>query len=308
MAVGFVRSYNEQFKKAGGMRRLESRGRAFRLLARRVLRESSEDDVLGAAAELGYYFLLALFPMLIFLTSLIGFLPDLQRTILEGIRSLAPPDAVKLVNETMSDIVANNGGGLLSVGVLGTLWAASTGTAALIETLNRAYEVKETRSYLRVRLVAIVLTIGLALLNIVGAAIVLLGGRLSAWVVRALRLAESWHGWWTCVSYLFGLALFAVATGTMYRFGPNLRSSHRRIAPGSIFSAVGAVIASALFSAYLRVVPSYSATYGGLGAVIVLMLWLYLMGLIVLIGAEINSEIEKLHEPSGPAEPRPQHA
>ena len=96
-------------------------------VARRVWRESGEDNVLGAAAELGYYFLLALFPMLIFLTSLIGFLPDVQESIFRQIRHIVPPEAMRVVNQTMQDVASNSGGGLLSFGILGTLWAASKG-------------------------------------------------------------------------------------------------------------------------------------------------------------------------------------
>lgn len=263
-------------------------------VARRVWRESGEDNVLGAAAELGYYFLLALFPMLIFLTSLIGFLPDVQESIFREIRRLAPPDAMRVVRETLQDVASNSGGGLLSFGILGTLWAASTGTAALIDTLNRAYEVKETRGYWKVRLIALALTVGLSLVVITGSAIIMLSDRLPAWLGRMAGISESWLGWWTAVDNLLGLALLVMATATIYRFGPDLKGRCRWLTPGAIFAALAAAIASWLFSVYLRVAPSYSATYGSLGAVIVLMLWLYLIGLVILIGGEINNEIEKL--------------
>ena len=276
------------------MRRLGFSKEVIKRVARRVWRESGEDDVLGASAELGYYFLLALFPMLIFLTSLIGFIPDLQASIFHELRRIAPSDAMRVVNETMQDVVSKRGGGWLSFGILGTLWAASTGTAALIDTLNRAYEVKETRGYWKVRLIALGLTIGLSLVVILSSAIIMLSDRLPAWVGERLGIGSGLLGWWTAVDYLLGLLLLALATGTIYRFGPDLKGKCRWITPGSIFAAVAAAIASYLFSLYLRLAPSYSATYGSLGAVVVLMLWLYLIGLVILIGGEINNEIEKL--------------
>jgi membrane protein len=276
------------------MRKLDFSLQVVKRVARRVWRESNEDNIFGAAAELGYYFLLALFPMLIFLTSLIGFLPDVQASIFQEIRRIAPPDAMRVVSETIEDVRTNRGSGLLSFGILGTLWAASTGTAALIDTLNRAYEVRETRSYWKVRLIALALTIGLSLVVIVSAAVIMLSDRLPAWVGKSLGVGEGWLGWWTAVNYLLGLGLLSLATGTVFRFGPDLKGRCRWITPGSIFAAIAASLASWLFSVYLRVAPSYSATYGSLGAVIVLMLWLYLMGLVVLIGGEINNEIEKL--------------
>ncbi|HKQ06265.1 MAG TPA: YihY/virulence factor BrkB family protein [Blastocatellia bacterium] len=276
------------------MRRLGFSKEVLKRVARRVWRESGEDDVLGASAELGYYFLLALFPMLIFLTSLIGFIPDLQASIFHELRRIAPSDAMRVVNETMEDVVSKRGGGWLSFGVLGTLWAASTGTAALIDTLNRAYEVKETRSYWKVRLIALGLTIGLSLVIIASSTIIMLSDRLPVWISQRLGISAGWLGWWTAIDYLLGLFLLALAAGTIYRFGPDLKGKCRWITPGSIFAALAAALASWLFSLYLRFAPSYSATYGSLGAVVVLMLWLYLIGLVILIGGEINNEIEKL--------------
>lgn len=304
--MGNTRTMNPQVGKAGqgdagasaklGRRRqrLEFSLHVIKRIARRVWREVNQDNVLGAAAELGYFFLLALFPMLIFLTSLIGFIPGLQATIFREIERIAPGDAMRLVSETMQDIVSKSSSGWLSFGVLGTLWAASNGTAALIDTLNRAYEVKETRSYWKVRLIAISLTIGLSLVVISGAAIIMLSDRIPAWLAKSLGISASLLGWWTAVDYLLGLGLLGAAAATIYRFGPNLKGRCRKFIPGAIFAALAAAAASVLFSVYLRYAPSYSATYGSLAAVIVLMLWLYLMGLVILIGGEINNEIEKI--------------
>ena len=203
-------------------------------------------------------------------------------------------NAMRVVNETMEDVVSKRGGGWLSFGILGTLWAASTGTAALIDSLNRAYEVKETRSYWKVRLIALGLTVGLSLVVISSSAIIMLSDRIPAWAGQRLGLSPALLGWWTAVDYLLGLGLLSLAAGTIYRFGPDLKGRCRWMTPGAVFAAVAAALASWLFSLYLRFAPSYSATYGSLGAVIVLMLWLYLIGLVILIGGEINNEIEKL--------------
>src|SRR5438270_4874593 len=244
------------------MRRMEFSLHIVKRVARRVWRESNEDNVLGAAAELGYYFLLALFPMLIFLTSMIGFIPDLQQSIFHEIRRIAPSDAMRVVSDTIQDVVSKRSGGWLSFGVLGTLWAASSGTAALIDTLNRAYEVRERRSFWKVRLIALGLTIGLSLVVISGSAIIMLSDRLPVWVGQRLGISEGWLGWWTAVDYLLGLALLSLAAGTIYRYGPNLKEKCRWITPGSIFAALAAALASWLFSLYLRFAPSYSGTYG----------------------------------------------
>src|SRR6185295_8954643 len=154
-------------------------GLTLKQLSLNVWKESNEDNVFGGAAELAYYFLLALFPMLIFLTSLVGFLPGLQANILSALAKVAPADAMKLVEDTLTDVISHRSGGLLSFGVLGTLWAASSGVASLMGTLNVAYEAKESRSFWKVRLIAIALTVSLALLIIGGAALVMSGHKLS---------------------------------------------------------------------------------------------------------------------------------
>ena len=122
----------------------------------------------------------------------------------------------------------------------------------------------------------------------------MLSDRLPAWLGERLGIGGGLLGLWTAIDYLLGLLLLALAAGTIYRFGPDLKGKCRWITPGSIFAAIAAALASWLFSLYLRFAPSYSATYGSLGAVVVLMLWLYLIGLVILIGGEINNEIEKL--------------
>lgn len=268
-------------------------GLGLKELAVRTWRETSEDNIFGRAAELAYYFLLALFPMLIFLTSLIGFLPGAQEAILNAVAKVAPTDAMRLVRETLQDIVSNRSGGLISFGILGTVWAASSGTAAVMEALNDAYEAQEGRGYIKLRLVAISMTIALALLIVGGTTLIMFGDRFALWIANALGLGPTFATVWHYVDYLLGLALIFVGLQVIYYFGPNLKQDWEWVTPGAIVAVIALIAGSFLFSLYLRFAPSYSATYGSLGAVIILMLYLYLVGLVVLLGAEINSEIRK---------------
>lgn len=263
-------------------------------IALRAWHEPNEANIFGAAAQLGFYFLLALFPMLIFLTSLIGFIPDVQRDIVVVLVRIVPREARQLVGEMMRDIVSNTGAGLFLIGLLSALWIGSSGTAALIDTLNTAYEVKESRPFWKVQLIALALTIALIFLIIGGALLIMFGDKLSLWLTGSLGLGPPWPTVWAVIDYVMGFALLIAGAGMIYRYGPNRQPGRRWIMPGAVFSALVSFIVSLLFSIYLRVAPSYSATYGGLGAVIVLMLWLYLMGLVVLVGGEINHEVEKL--------------
>lgn len=260
-------------------------------LAVRTWRETNEDKILGHAAELAYYFLLALFPMLIFLTSLIGFLPGLREAIFTALAKFVPGDAMRLVSQTISDVTRHRSGGLVSFGVLGALWAASGGVNAVMGTLNAAYDVREERSFWKIRLIAIGLTIMLALLVVGGTALLMFGDSFAVWLAALFGMGAAFTVVWSAVHYLVGLALLFLGLELIYYFGPNVEQDWKWVTPGAVFAVVSMVIASLLFSLYLRFAPDYSATYGSLGAVVVLMLWLYLMGAVILIGGEINAEI-----------------
>jgi membrane protein len=268
-------------------------GLSFKELALRTWKGMNDDNVYGAAAELAYYFLLALFPMLIFLTSLVSFLPGVQEAILLAMSRQVPNQAMKLISDTLQDVVSNRSGGLLSFGILGTLWAASAGVTALIETLNEAYHIKEGRSFLKVRLVAIGLTAMLSLLIIGGTVLIMFGDRFSTWLAGRLGFGNTFALMWSVIDYLLGLALLFAGVAVIYYFAPNIKLKWRFTTPGAFFAIGALVVTSLLFSLYLRIAPSYSATYGSLGAVIVLMLWLYLLGFVILVGGEINSEVRE---------------
>jgi membrane protein len=164
---------------------------------------------------------------------------------------------------------------------------------ALIAALNSAYEVKEGRSFWKASLVALGLTVALCLLIIGGAALLTFGDQLARSIANRLDVSAWLYVIWSIIRYLLSLFMLTIGLGVIYYFAPNARQGWKWITPGAVFSVIAFASVSYLFSLYLRFAPSYDITYGSLGAVIVLMLWLYLMGLIVFIGAEINSEIDK---------------
>jgi membrane protein len=265
----------------------------FKQRALRTWRGSCDHSVFGAAAQLAYYFLLALFPLLIFLTSVIGYLPGVQNSFLHGLARTLPPDAMKLVRDTLDDVVSHRSSGLLSFGLIGSLWAASSGVESLIKALNRAYDLKETRSFWKRRLLAIALTLAVAVLVAGGSVLIMLAHRVGAWLERSLELSPTLAVISTVLGYLIGLELLLSGIAALYYFGPDLKGVRRLVLPGALCAAAGIVVSSLLFSLYLRVAPSASATYGSLGAVVTLMLWLYLTGLMLVIGGEINSVIQR---------------
>ena len=268
----------------------------FKDIARRTWQESREDDVFGSAATLAYYFLLALFPLLIFLTSAIGFLPGVQEIIFNGLARVAPAEAMTLVRETLSDVVSHRSSGLLSLGLIASLWSASSGVASFMDALNKAYDAEASRPFWKRRLKAIALTLATVLLVAGGSLLIMVGHRIGGWLEQALKTSSAVALISTILGYLTGFGLLFLGIATLYYFGPEIKRGKRRVKPGALFAATGIVIGSLLFSFYVRIGPSASATYGSLGAVITLMLWLYLVGLMLLIGGEINSEVGKARE------------
>ncbi|HEY3135009.1 MAG TPA: YihY/virulence factor BrkB family protein [Blastocatellia bacterium] len=260
-------------------------------LALKTWREATEDNIFGAAAELSYYFLLALFPLLIFLTSVIGFLPGAAHSsLVRSLERVVPPDAIKLVRDWLADVVGHRSGGLLSVGLIGSLWAASSGVASLMNSLNTAFDAAETRPFWKRRLIAIGLTLALAMLVAGGSLLIMFGHLLGSWLGAALNAGPVFAVASSVIGYLVGLGLLMGGIVLIYRFGPDFNRRKEPVWPGALFASIGIVIGSLLFSLYLRI-ASVSATYGSLGAVVTLMLWLYLVGLMLLLGGELNSEM-----------------
>jgi membrane protein len=227
-------------------------------LTKRTWRETNEDNVFGSAAELAYYFLLALFPMLIFLSSLVGFMPDAQQRIFHALGQVMPGEAMRLVDQTIRDVVQNRSGGLLSLGVLGTLWAASGGAAAVMNTLNVAYDAQENRSFWKVRLIALGLTIMLALLVVGGAVLIMFGDRFSEWAAQRFGFGAAFTVAWGVLDYLLGLALLFLGLQLIYYFGPNIKQQWRWITPGAVFAVLSLIATSLLLSLYLAWVLSSS--------------------------------------------------
>ncbi len=273
-------------------------------LGRRVWSEMNEDDVWGRAAQLAYYFLLALFPLLIFMTTVFGFVAgegsELQRNLLSYFATVLPASAFDLVNTTLEGVINGASGGKLGFGILATLWAASNGLGAITEALNAAYGVKETRSFVKRRLIALGLTIALAVLIITALTLVLYGGKIAEAAAASLGFGDAFTLAWKIVQWPVILAFVLLAFALVYYFAPNVsEQKFAWITPGSVIGVVLWLLVSFAFRGYLHFFDSYSATYGSLGAVIILMLWFYLSGLALLVGGEVNSEIENAAAKAG---------
>jgi len=273
--------------------------RAFRIpmpwreLLARTWREINDDNCLGLAAQLAYYFILALFPALIVVVAIASFFPrSTLQQVLATLAPFTPPDALSLIRTQLDAILASEQGGLLTVGVLGALWSSSAALTAIIDTLNRAFDVEETRPWWKVRLLAIGLTVGMAVFILTAFALVVAGPELAHAIADRLGLASTVATAWTIVQWPIVFLLVTFGVALTYYFAPDLDQDWAFITPGSALATVLWLVASLGFRVYVQNFSDYNATYGALGAAVLLLLWLYVSGLAVLVGAELNSEIE----------------
>ncbi|HEY6187855.1 MAG TPA: YihY/virulence factor BrkB family protein [Pyrinomonadaceae bacterium] len=273
-------------------------------LGKRVWGEIQEDDVFGRAAQLAYYFLLALFPLLLFLTSTIGLImgsgTGLRHSLFNYLSKVLPGDAFKLVDSTMFEVSQSSGGGKVAFGILAALWAASNGMGAVTQALNVAYDVEESRPWWKQRLTAVGLTVALSVLIISALVLVLYGGRIIEHVAGGYGFGEVFTLTWKVLQLPIAIAFILIAFALIYYLAPDLHDQKWTwVTPGSAIGVCLWLLISFGFRLYLHFFNSYGATYGSLGAVIVLMLWLYLTGAAILIGGEVNSEIENAAAKAG---------
>ncbi len=279
-------------------------GLTWATLGRRVWSQVNEDDVFGRAAQLAYYFLLALFPLLLFLTSVLGLLlgsgTGLRHSLFNYLGQVLPGSSAELVSTTMREVSAASGGGKISFGILAALWAASNGMGAICESLNAAYNVKESRSWWKTRLVAVGLTVAIAVLVITALVLVLYGGKIAESVAAHFGLGDVFTTSWKILQWPIVFAFVLLAVALVYYFAPDVKKQKwGYITPGTVVAVVLWLLVSFGFRLYLHFFNSYSAAYGSLGAVIVLMLWFYLTGAAILVGGEVNSEIENATAQAG---------
>ena len=267
-------------------------------LIKRVYAEIDHDDVLNYAGALAYSFVTAVFPLLLFLTALIGFLAshgaaDINKLLFSGLQQMLPAGTSQLIYTTMNEITEASGGGKMTVGIVLGLFSASSGMSTMISGLNAAYDIRDTRPWWKSRGIALLLTIALILLMTGALFIVLFGGRLANHFANTGGIGPVVHIAWLTLEWPLALFFVTFCFALIYYYGPDVKEQHWYwITPGSIVGVSLWILASLGLRLYLHFYNSYSRSYGSLGAVILLLLWLYITGLAFLIGGEINSEIE----------------
>ena len=267
---------------------------SWRELLKRTYRDSMADDALGLAAQLAYYFFLALFPAILCVIALASFLP-LQNFTDEMIGTLggfAPDEMLAVIRGQMVRLAEGNDGGLVSLGLLGAIWSSSAAMVALIGAMNRAYDIEESRPWWKVRLLAIALTIGLAVFIVMAFGLIVAGPQAADWLAARFGFGEAFAWTWKVVQWPIAFALVVTGIALIYYFAPDAEQEWVWITPGSLVAALLWMIASLAFRFYVVNFGSYEATYGAVAGVILLMLWFYMSGLVLILGAEVSAEIE----------------
>jgi membrane protein len=277
-------------------------------IAKETFREVGDDDVAGLAAEMAYHSILAIFPFLLFLAGLTSLVENvfgvanLTDRIVDKAAQVMPEDATSLLRSFTSEVVHSQGTGAIVFGLLGALWAASSAIGSAMKGLNRAYDVKEDRGFVRRKLVALALTVGFASALIVAAILVGTGSIMAGGIGHALGWKHEFVVLWNWLTLPAALALVTFAVTMLYWLAPNTDHTFRWITPGAALFVVGWVVASLAFAFYLAHFGSYNRTYRSLTAVIILLSWLYWTNLLLLVGGELNAVLARRHDAEFKAE------
>jgi len=253
-------------------------------------------DALGLSAQLAYFFLLSLFPFLLFLVTLVGYLPIDEDYLMRFLDSYAPGEIMTLIESNLTRLVNVQNGSLLSVGIIGTLWSASNGVNAITKAFNRAYDVEEDRPFIVSRLIAILLTIAMIAVISIALLLPIFGELIGSYIFSFIGLSENFIQIWNMSRWIISSAVFLIVFIALYMLAPNMKVKLKHSIWGALFATLSWQVVSLGFSFYVNSIGNYSATYGSLGTIIVLMIWFYISGIIIITGGVINSIVKENSE------------
>lgn len=256
---------------------------------------SKEDEITGLSAQLAYFLLLSAFPLLIFAITLLGYLPISSDEVLDlfnNIMHIAPEDTYKMIEEMIVSVFEVKRGDVLSISIIITLWTASNGMKAIIRALNKAYNIKESRGFFHNRLIALLMIFAIIIAIAVALILSVFGNLIGNFLFLYFELELSFLRIWDITRYIISFLLLLVLFALLYFIAPNKKLKWREIYIGTVFAAIGWIGVSWVFSFYVNNFGDYSATYGSLGGVVVLMVWLYISSAILILGGEINALIQ----------------
>jgi membrane protein len=283
---------------------------------RNAFTDIMQNHTMALAAGLSYYFVLSLFPLLILAAALVAYLPipNLFDSILGMMSRVVPADSMGLVRKIVASVITRRRSGLLTFGIIATIWSASGGFNSLIEALDVAYDVPETRPIWKTRLLSIELMFLIGALMVVGIGVMLVGPQFGGFLANKVGLSEQFADMWNVLRWCIAIGFLVLAVELIYFLAPNVRQRFTSTLPGAAIGVGTWIGTSYGLSLYFQHYANFNKTYGTLGAAIALMVWLYYSWFAILVGAEINSEIIKLRThktlplkqaPPPAVEPRP---
>ena len=247
------------------------------------------DEISLLSANLSYYFILSLFPMLIVALALTPYFKIDQQFLLEKIQNFAPGDLGNYLFDMISEVLNNKNNTIITVGIVFTLWSASSGIYGIIIAFNNAFRVRDGRIWIVTKFISVVITALFLVGMFVVLALVVFGKQLTYLLFHKFNLDEGFYNLWSVLNYSFPILFIFIVFVFLYIMGPNLKLKAISIIPGAIFSTISWTLVSRLFGYYIDHFSSYIKTYGTIGAFMAFIIWLYITGYILIIGAEINA-------------------
>lgn len=252
------------------------------------------DDVFALSSQLAYYLILSFFPFMIFLITLIGFSPLSSADVLNNLNAILPKSIVELTKSIILEVVDTQHTGLLGVSILLMIWTSSSAFRGVIKGVNKAYELKENRSFIKRSLISMIGIMSLALIIVLALAMLVFGNVIGTSIISKMPFYRIIIFLWNMFRYAFVFIVMIFIFALIYMFAPAKRLKLKEVIPGAIFSTLGWIGVSFCFSFYINNFNNYSRFYGSLGAVFILMTWLFLVSMIFILGVEINCVIGQI--------------
>lgn len=256
---------------------------------KQVICRYKDDDVSAMSAQIAYYLILSFFPFLLFLINLLSFTHITKELLIADFSKFLPAEASVLLKNVLIQTIQAKSKSLLVVSVIGSLWAASKGIKSIMKGLNKAYDAEEDRNFIRLNAISITTTIAITVMIIISFTLIVLGKILGTYLFGLFGAKALFGIIWTILRYCIALAIIFSAFSLIYKFVPNRNIKFRSIKVGTIFTTIGWVTTSYLFSFYVNNFANYEKIYGSLGGIIALMIWLYISAVIILLGGELNA-------------------
>jgi len=259
--------------------------------SRNVYSRFRDDDVPALGAQLTYYFILSFFPFLIFVVSLMSFVQLSGDSVVAELIRLLPEQTGEAIQNILQEVTSNSRGTLLSIGMIATLWSASNGVNAVIKGVNKAYDVEENRPFWRVRAISLAATVMLALAILLAIVLLIFGEVIGEFLFDWFDSPVGFGLIWGILKYVFSIAFMIVVFSLLYWIVPNRKIPFKTAVPGALFATLGWIASSLLFQFYINNFGNYSKTYGSIGGIIILLIWLYISSNIIILGGEVNAAL-----------------